>query len=124
MIMEDTAMDAIRVRATGGPEVLELEQVEAPEPGPGDLVVSVSSAGVNYMDVYQRTGMYPITPPFTPGAEGAGTVVAVGSDVTGFAEGDHVAWAAAPGSYAQRVKVPANAAFRVPEGVEDEIAAA
>jgi NADPH:quinone reductase len=127
MIMEDTVadtIDAIQVRATGGPEVLELEQVEAPEPGPGDLLVSVAAAGVNYIDVYQRSGLYPMTPPFTPGAEGAGTVVAVGSDVTGFAEGDHVAWASAPSSYAQLVKVPATAAFRVPEGVDDEIAAA
>lgn len=127
MIMEDIVadpIDAIRVRATGGPEVLELEQVEAPQPGPGDLLVSVAAAGVNFIDVYQRTGIYPMTLPFIPGAEGAGTVVAVGSEVTGFAEGDHVAWASAPGSYAQRVRVPATAAFRVPEGVEDEIAAA
>jgi NADPH2:quinone reductase len=125
--MEDTVadpIDAIRVRATGGPEVLTLEKVDAPEPGPGDLLVSVTAAGVNYMDVYQRTGLYPVTPPFTPGAEGAGTVVAVGADVTGFAEGDHVAWASAPASYAQQVKVPATAAFTVPDGVEDEIAAA
>lgn len=127
MIMEDTVadlIDAIRVRETGGPEVLELEQVEAPEPGPGDLVVSVAAAGVNFIDIYQRSGAYPMTPPYTPGAEGAGTVLAVGSDVTGFAEGDHVAWASAPGSYAQRVKVPATAAFKVPDGVDDETAAA
>nr|WP_133909295.1 quinone oxidoreductase [Actinophytocola oryzae] len=112
------------VRAAGGPEVLELDRVDAPEPGARDLVVAVAAAGVNFIDVYHRIGQYPVPLPFTPGAEGAGTVVAVGSEVTGFAEGDHVAWAAAPGSYAQRVVVPATAAFKVPEGVEDEVAAA
>ncbi|TDV36044.1 NADPH2:quinone reductase [Actinophytocola oryzae] len=117
-------IDAILVRAAGGPEVLELDRVDAPEPGARDLVVAVAAAGVNFIDVYHRIGQYPVPLPFTPGAEGAGTVVAVGSEVTGFAEGDHVAWAAAPGSYAQRVVVPATAAFKVPEGVEDEVAAA
>jgi len=127
MILEDIVadpIDAIRVLATGGPEVLELDKVDAPAPGAGDLLVSVAAAGVNFIDVYQRSGMYPITPPFTPGSEGAGTVIAVGSDVTGFAEGDHVAWTAAPASYARQVVVPASAAFRVPDGVDDEVAAA
>ncbi|HEX6352762.1 quinone oxidoreductase [Actinophytocola sp.] len=127
MILEDTVadtVDAVVVRSTGGPEVLEFDQVDAPTPGAGELVVSVAAAGVNYIDVYHRRGVYPMPLPFTPGSEGAGTVVAVGSDVTGFAEGDHVAWCAAPGSYAKRVVVPATAAFKVPDGVEDEIAAA
>jgi NADPH:quinone reductase len=127
VIMEDTVadpIDAIVVRASGGPEVLELDKVDAPAPGAGDLVVSVGAAGVNFIDIYQRTGKYPMPLPYTPGSEGAGTVVAVGKDVTGFAEGDHVAWSAAPGSYAQQVVVPATAAFKVPDGVEDETAAA
>lgn len=117
-------IDAIVVRATGGPEVLELDEVDAPTPGPGELLVSVGAAGVNYIDTYHRRGLYPRELPFTPGAEGAGVVVGVGADVTGFAEGDHVAWAEAPGSYAQRVVVPARAAFPVPDGVDDETAAA
>lgn len=127
MILEDTVgdlIDACVVRSTGGPEVLELEKSELQAPGPGDLVVSVAATGVNFIDVYHRTGYYPLPLPFTPGSEGAGTVVAVGDEVTGFAEGDHVAWSAAPGSYAQQVIVPATAAFKVPDGVEDEVAAA
>jgi NADPH:quinone reductase len=127
MIMEDTVadpVDAIVVRATGGPEVLEFDKVDAPAPGAGDLLVSVAAAGVNYIDTYHRSGQYPMSLPFTPGSEGAGTVIAVGEEVTGFAEGDHVAWTAAPGSYAQQVVVPATAAFKVPDGVEDEVAAA
>lgn len=117
-------IDAVLVRATGGPEVLELDQVDAPTPGPGELVVAVGAAGVNYIDTYHRSGLYPRELPFVPGAEGAGTVVAVGADVTGHAEGDHVAWAEAPGSYAQQVVVPAAKAFPIPEGIDDETAAA
>lgn len=127
MILEDIVVDpidAIVVRATGGPEVLELEKIDAPTPGPGQLVVSVVAAGVNYMDIYQRAGNYPMALPFTPGTEGAGTVAAVGAGVTGFAEGDHVAWAAGPGSYAQQVALPATNVVKVPDGVEDEVAAA
>jgi NADPH2:quinone reductase len=122
-IVSDT-IDAVLVRATGGPEVLELDTVAAPEPGPNDLVVAVAAAGVNFIDIYHRAGQYPMPLPFTPGSEGAGTVVAVGTDVAGFAEGDHVAWTAAPGSYAQQVVVPATAAFKLPDGVDDEVAAA
>ncbi|MBB4909079.1 NADPH2:quinone reductase [Actinophytocola algeriensis] len=117
-------IDAILVRATGGPEVLELGKVDAPAPAAGELLVAVGAAGVNYIDTYHRRGVYPRDLPFVPGAEGAGTVLAVGADVTGFAEGDHVAWADAPGSYAQQVVVPAKAAFPVPGGVEDDTAAA
>ena len=83
----------------------------APAPGPGELLVSVGAAGVNYIDTYHRRGLYPRDLPFVPGVEGAGTVVAVGEDVTGHAVGDHVAWADAPGSYAQQVVVPATKAF-------------
>lgn len=127
MIVEDTVadpIDAVLVRATGGPEVLTLDEVDAPEPGIGELVVSVGAAGVNYIDTYHRRGQYPRDLPFVPGNEGAGTVVAIGHDVTGHAVGDHVAWASAPGSYAQQVAVPATAAYKVPDGVDDETAAA
>ena len=117
-------IDAILVHTTGGPEVLTPSTIDAPVPGTGDLLVSVGAAGVNYIDTYHRRGLYPRDLPFVPGAEGAGTVVAVGGDVTGYDVGDHVAWADAPGSYAQQVVVPAKAAFAVPEGVEDDTAAA
>ncbi len=117
-------IDAILVQATGGPEVLTPSTIDAPAPGPGELLVSVGAAGVNYIDTYHRRGLYPRDLPFVPGVEGAGTVVAVGEDVTGHAVGDHVAWADAPGSYAQQVAVPATKAFAVPEGVDDETAAA
>jgi NADPH2:quinone reductase len=117
-------VDAVVVRATGGPEVLEFAQIDVPEPGTGELLVDVAAAGVNYIDTYHRRGLYPKDLPFTPGNEGAGVVAAVGPDVTGFAVGDHVAWAEAAGSYAQRAIVPAHSAFAVPEGVSDEVAAA
>jgi NADPH:quinone reductase len=127
VILEDTVadpIDAIVVRSTGGPEVLELDKIEPATPASGDLVVSVAAAGVNFIDCYHRSGYYPMSLPFVPGSEGAGTVIAFGDEVTGFVEGDHVAWTAAPGSYAQHAIVPATAAFKVPDGVEDEVAAA
>jgi NADPH2:quinone reductase len=116
--------DAIVVRATGGPEVLELTEVEPSAPGPGQLLVDIAAAGVNYIDTYHRRGLYPRDLPFTPGSEGAGTVSAVGDGVTDIAVGDHVAWADVPGSYAQQVVLPTSKAFRVPDGIEDELAAA
>jgi NADPH:quinone reductase len=127
VIVEDTVadpIDAIVVHATGGPEVLALDKIDAPVPAAGELLVSVGAAGVNYIDTYHRRGLYPRDLPFVPGVEGAGTVVAVGADVTGFAEGDQIAWTEAPGSYAQQVVVPAKAAFAVPDGVDVETAAA
>ncbi len=102
-------MRAIMVSRPGGPEVLEVADVPAPEPGPGQLLVDVAAAGVNYMDIYQREGwaQYARPVPFTPGAEGAGTVLATGPEVDGFAVGDRVAWTGVPGSYAEQVAVPA-----------------
>ena len=117
-------VEAVVVRANGGPEVLELARVEPRTPGAGELLVDVRAAGVNFIDTYQRRGIYPVDLPFTLGKEGAGVVAEVGEGVTGFAVGDHVAWAEAPGSYAQRVVVSAAMAFRVPDGVADETAAA
>jgi NADPH:quinone reductase len=117
-------VDAVVVRATGGAEVLELTQVQPPEPGPRDLLVEVRAAGVNYIDTYHRRGIYPKDLPFTPGNEGAGVVRAVGAEADGVAVGDVVAWADVPGSYAQQVVVPARSAYPVPEGVDEETAAA
>ncbi|HET6501020.1 MAG TPA: quinone oxidoreductase [Amycolatopsis sp.] len=115
---------AVQIRQTGGPEVLEVADVEIGDPGPGELVVDLAAAGVNYIDTYQRSGIYPVELPATLGMEGAGTVAAVGPDVTGFAPGDRVAWQGHRGSYAQRAIVPAQVAVRVPAEVSDETAAA
>ena len=118
-------MRAVLVQATGGPEVLAAQDLPSPEPGPGELLVDVAAAGVNYIDVYYRTGAYPLKTPFIVGSEGAGVVSAVGTGVTGFQEGDHVAWAMVPGAgYAEQVIVPAGRAVPVPAGIEDETAAA
>jgi NADPH2:quinone reductase len=121
------AMRAVVVKEHGGPEVLEVADVPAPVPGPGELLVDVAAAGVNFMDVYVRVGRsgpYRLPTPFTPGQEGAGTVGAVGEGVTEFAVGDRVAWADVPGSYAERVVVPAARAVAVPAGLATDVAAA
>src|SRR5699024_4480707 len=101
-------------REHGGPEVLETAEVTPSEPGPRELLVEVTFAGVNFIDTYQRSGLYPMTLPFTPGVEGAGHVVQAGADVTEFAAGDRVAWAMTPGAYAERAVIPADKAVRVP----------
>src|SRR5215831_7663453 len=115
-------MQAIRVERYGGPEVLQV--IDDPVPAPGQVVVDVAAIGVNYVDTYQRSGTYQVPLPFVPGAEGAGTVAAVGENVTDLKVGDRVAWAAAPGSYAERVLVPTDKAIRVPHGLSLEVAAA
>ena len=115
---------AVVVRATGGPEALELADVEAPSPGAGELLVDVAAAGVNFIDCYHREGRYLLDLPFGPGLEGAGRVRAVGADVTGFAVGDRVAWAQSLGSYAEQAVVPVADAVPVPDGVDDETAGA
>jgi len=111
----------------GGPEVLQIGEVAAPEPGPGQLLVDVAAAGVNYMDIYQREGRPPYASaalPYVPGAEGAGTVAAVGPAVRDFAVGDRVAWTQVPGSYAEQAAVPAALAVPVPEDMDLSVAAA
>lgn len=118
-------MRAVLVQETGGPEVLVARDLPTPEPGSGELRVDVAAAGVNYIDVYYRTGAYPLPTPFIAGSEGAGVVGAVGTAVTGFQKGDHVAWAMVPGAgYAQQVIVPADRAVPVPAGIDDETACA
>jgi NADPH2:quinone reductase len=118
-------MRAVLVHEPGGPEVLVAQELPSPEPGPGELRVNVAVAGVNFIDVYFRTGAYPIPAPFVVGSEGAGVVTSVGSGVTSFQEGDHVAWAMVPGAgYAEQVIVPAGRAVPVPVGIDDETAGA
>jgi len=119
-------MRAVVVAAHGGPEVLQIGERDEPVAGPGQVVVEVAAAGVNFMDIYQREGVggYRAEPPFVPGGEGAGTVAAVGEDVTGLAIGDRVAWAGPGGSYAEQVALPARRAVPVPDGVSLQVAAA
>jgi NADPH:quinone reductase len=119
-------MRAVLVAKNGGPEVLEVAERPDPSPGPGQLLVELAAAGVNFMDIYQREGRPPYggNLPHVPGAEGAGTVTAVGDGVTGFAPGDRVAWAGVGGCYAERAVVPADRAVPVPDGVSLETAAA
>ena len=116
-------MRAVQVAATGGPEVLDVVDLADPEPGPGELLVDVAAAGVNFIDTYKRRGIYPVDPPFVPGEEGVGRVAALGPGDTGeFAVGDRVVWANVPGGYAERVAVPAGVAVPVPDGIADDVA--
>lgn len=106
-------MKAVRINETGGAEVLSFEDVNRPEPEPGELLVKVSATGINYIETYQREGIYPMDLPYTPGSEGAGEVVEVGEGVTEFAVGDYVATAAGVGMYAEYAVVPADKAVGV-----------
>ncbi len=117
-------MKAIVAAANGGPEVLEIAEVETPQPGPGQLLVEVAAVGVNYIETYQREGIYPTVLPFTPGAESSGTVVALGAGVTEFAVGDRVASAEGSQSYAEFTLIDADKALRVPDGLDAATAAA
>src|SRR3954454_10818907 len=114
---------AIEYDHTGGPEVLELREVDRPSPGPGELLIQVAATGVNFVETYQRRGIYPVRFPFRPGGEAAGTVVEAGAG-TGFSRGDRVATAEASGTYAEFAIVPADKAVPVPDGVDDRTAAA
>jgi NADPH2:quinone reductase len=118
-------MRAVVVSAHGGPDVLLVDERDEPTAGPGRVVVEVAAAGVNFMDIYQREGRPPyVAPtPFVPGSEGAGVVTQIGPDVTDVAVGDRVAWSGVPGSYAEKVVVPADRVVPVPAGVDFEVAA-
>jgi NADPH2:quinone reductase len=109
-------MRAIRVHAHGGPEVLKLDEVAAPAPQSGEVLVRVQAAGVNFIDIYQRKGLYPMTLPFTPGSEGVGVVETAGG---GFAAGDRVLWVTVPGSYGEFVAGSADKFVKVPEKLSD-----
>jgi NADPH2:quinone reductase len=115
---------AIRIHKTGGPEVLQYEDVELGAPGPGEVQIRQHAVGVNYLDIYFRTGSYPATCPFTPGNEGAGEVVAVGEGVTKFRPGDRVAYAGSIGAYAEARNVEARFLVPLPEAISYDTAAA
>jgi len=117
-------MHAIRVSAPGPIEALRYEEVEPAALRPGEVRVRLQAIGVNYIDVYHRNGLYALPTPFTPGSEAAGLVTEIGPGVTGFAVGDHVAYAMVRGAYTEQANVPADMLVHVPDGVDLHVAAA
>ena len=118
-------MRAVVVEETGGSDKLVVREMDPPRPRPDEVLVDVAAAGVNFIDTYQREGLYPRDLPFVVGSEGAGTVTAVGSDVADIAVGDRVAWGQVDSrGYAEQVAVPAGKAVPVPDGIDLDQAAA
>ncbi|HSP14079.1 MAG TPA: quinone oxidoreductase [Thermoanaerobaculia bacterium] len=117
-------MHAIRVTSTGGPEVLQYVELDRPRPGEGQVLVRIDAIGVNYVDVYHRTGLYKLPLPFTPGSEAAGVVEEIGPGVAELKKGDRVAYAMVPGAYAEYAAVPAAKLVVLPKWVDTKTAAA
>ncbi|RPA66204.1 quinone oxidoreductase [Gordonia oryzae] len=115
-------MRAIQVTRHGGPDVLSYATVDDPIPAPDEVLVRVTAVGVNFIDTYLRRGLYPSQPPYVPGTEGAGEIVAVGSQVSDRGVGDRVCWCDTPASYGELVAVRATRAVPIPDGVSDEVA--
>src|SRR4051794_2589660 len=115
--------NAIRIHEAGGPEVLKWEEVEVGEPGLGEVRLRQEAAGLNYIDVYHRTGLYPQPLPFIPGVEGAGVVEAVGDGVSDLQPGDRVAYAGPIGGYAEQRLIAADRLVKLPESISSEQAA-
>ena len=114
---------AIRIHEAGGPEVLKWEEVDVGDPGPGQVKIRQEAAGLNFIDVYHRTGLYPQELPFTPGVEGAGVVEAVGANVTNVKQGDRVAYAGPIGGYAEERLIDAERLVKLPDNISCEQAA-
>ena len=123
-MLQPTTMRAVRVHQVGGPEALRIESVPVLDPGPGQARVRIAFAGVNFLDVYHRSGAYPLPLPLTPGSEGAGVVESVGEGVAEPKVGDRVAWAMQPGSYAERIVLDVGKLVPVPAAVGLDVAAA
>jgi NADPH2:quinone reductase len=117
-------MKSIRVEKYGGPENLVCRDIGKPEPKSGEVLIKIEAAGLNYIDVYHRTGLYPLPLPFTPGSEAAGTVESVGADVNEIKPGERVAYAMNPGSYAEYASVPATRLVKIPDAISAQQAAA
>ncbi len=117
-------MKAVQITEQGGREVLHLTDLDTPTPGEGQVLVKLEASGINFIDIYQRTGLYKVDLPYVLGLEGAGTVQAVGAGVSTFKEGDRVAYTGVAGSYAEAALVPADRLVTVPESVGLETAAA
>lgn len=115
---------AIRIHQTGGPEVLQMEDIETPKPAKGEVTIRHHAIGLNFIEIYFRKGAYPAPLPFTPGNEGAGQIIAVGKGVKTFKVGDRVAYAAMPGSYAQERNIDARYIVKLPKEISYETAAA
>jgi NADPH2:quinone reductase len=115
--IHEVAMRAIRIHATGGADLLRLEEVPEPVPGPGQALVEIRAIGVNFIEVYQRTGLYPVPVPYTPGNEAAGVVVAVGPGVVVVRPGDRVVSMGVAGAYAERALVNAERLVPLPSGL-------
>lgn len=117
-------MKAIVVHQHGGPEVLQYDDAPVPSPGGGQVLIRIAASGVNFIDTYHRTGLYPAEAPFTPGMEAAGVIEKLGPDVSGLTTGDRVAYAMSRGSYAEYAVVPAWQVVKIPDGVDFDAAAA
>ena len=117
-------MRAIQITQTGGPEVLQFRELPTPEPGPGQVLIQIEACGVNFIDVYQREGRYAVPLPFIPGQEAAGTIIALGPDVTSAKVGDRVAWCHVMGAYAEYAVSPVSKLIAIPEGISTTQAAA
>jgi len=115
---------AIRVRQNGGPEVLQWEEIEVGAPGPGQVKLKQTVVGLNFIDVYHRTGLYPLPLPFVPGMEATGIVDAVGEGVTHLKKGDRVAYASVIGAYVESRLIAADRVVKLPDSIEDRTAAA
>src|SRR5438046_5051252 len=122
--LNEARMKAIRVHAPGGQEALRYEEIERAAPGPGQVLVKIEAAGVNFIDVYQRTGLYKVPLPFTLGQEAAGIVTALGPGVTDPKVGDRVAYTSVLGAYAEYAVVPADRLVALPDGVSAKQGAA
>src|SRR5438874_3767721 len=122
--VDEARMKAIRVHTPGGPEARRYEEIERPAPGPGQVLVKIEAAGVNFIDVYQRTGHYKVPLPVTLGQEAAGTVSAVGPGVAAPKVGERVAYASLLGAYAEYAVVPADRVVVLPDGVSTKQGAA
>lgn len=117
-------MKAIRIHGHGGPEVLRYEEAPTPRPGAGQALIRIEAIGVNFIDIYHRSGLYPVQFPYTLGQEAAGVVTELGPDVSGIAVGDLVAYTGVPGAHAEFAVVPADRLVPVPAGVSARQAAA
>ena len=117
-------MKAIQILETGGPEVMTVREVPLPTPAPGQVLIQVAASGVNFIDIYVREGRYANKPPFTPGQEAAGTIVAIGDGVENLKQGDRVAWCSVLGTYAEYALAPAERVVAIPSSVRFEQAAA
>jgi NADPH2:quinone reductase len=117
-------MKAIRIHQSGPSSVMQLEEVPTPTPGEGQLLVKLAAAGLNFIDTYQRSGLYKMELPFTPGNEGAGVVEAVGAGVSGFAKGDRVCYTGVLGAYAEYTLLPAARTIKMPAGMDLKMGAA